>query len=372
MNHRLRSIRWTVAVPVIAVAAMTLACDSGKGEDRPTVEVIGGEGSVSISAAIEGYGEPLYDTSTDQSLNLAIGLDLKDLREIMDDALRGQPVDWGAATALYEDGKHQALPGGGLRSLASLTAAPSLVAFPGAADVYGGANFIDTMIRDGLTGTGRAEGLRDNARRQLVDRGVQALMYGEAMARLAEAEAATGRGDLGSAAAAIDAAWATLSGARDDNGSPNNGLLATGVGREDDFSMQGRISRPLEGNLFGALTSAQQGNREAFATRLAAARGYLTTIFYLSTLRDAVVLPGDARSSDRETHLAEGWAYFQAIRAQVAAVSPDAAETIDSAFRSPADKRFGNDLADGIFAALNRPEVLTALGIPDDFQVTSR
>lgn len=354
------------------MALLLAACGSGEGEDRPgtpDVEIIGGAGSVSISGVVEGYGEELYEPSTDQSLNLAIGLDLKDIREIMAVAVGGGAVDWAAALAIYEDGKNQVEPNDSTRSLAELAADASTEVFPDAEAVYGRAEFVDGIIRDGLNGTGRAAGLSDRSRRQIVDKGIQMLMYGESMARLAEAEAAMAAGDAEKAAEAVDAAWAILSGQRDENGSPNNGLLATGVGREDDFSFQGRLSRPLEASLFSALAAAQQNNAATFEREVAASRAYVNTILYLSTLRLADVLPGDARESDREGHLAEGWTFFQALRAQVAAASPESAAAVEAAYSAAASERFSREQAAEVYAAMNTPEVLAALGIPDEFRV---
>lgn len=354
------------SLAAVAGALLLSSCGSGDGEDRPGVEVIGGEGSVSVSGAVEGYGQPLYEPATDQTLNLAIGLDLKDIRALMAGAASGSAVDWGAVRTIFEDGKNQVMPDGSLRTLAGLSAIAPAEAFPDAAAVYGSTDFLAGIIRDGIDGAGRAAGLRDNSRRQLVDKGIQAVMYGKAIAHLAAAEAAV----PGPAAGAeIDAAWATLAGERDSTGTPNNGLLATGLGREDDFSLHGRISRPLEASLYSALVASGSGDAAEFESELAAGRSYLNTIFYLSTLRSARVAQADARAQDREAHLAEGWAFFQAIRAQVAAVSPTSASAVEQAFLRPAGERFPAEATAAVFGALNAPEVLAAMTIPAEFVV---
>ena len=209
-------------------------------------------------------------------------------------------------------------------------------AFPDGAAVFGREAFIDGMIRDALTGQGRAAGLGDNARRQIVDRGVQMLQYGLALESLLEAQTLMDAGSASEAGAAIDAGWAALAGARETS-MPNDGLLATALAREEDFVLAGRLARPLEAHLFQALVASQQGDGDGFREALDASRGYLKTIFYLSVLRDAKVLAGDSRASDRETHLAEGWTYFQTLRAQVAAASPAAAERLETAFTRDPD-----------------------------------
>ena len=69
-------------------------------------------------------------------MNLAIGTDLRDMRALMSAAAQGEPVDWAAVLAIYEDGKNQAAAGA--RPLARL-ACPSDYphAFPNGAAVYG-------------------------------------------------------------------------------------------------------------------------------------------------------------------------------------------------------------------------------------------
>ncbi len=357
--------RWTQgALAGVAGLALALgACGDGEGENRPSVDIIGGEGSVSISGVVEGYGEPLYFPATDQAMNLGVGADLRDLRSLMSAAARGDAVDWAAVTVLYQSGKNQRLQDGSLRGLATLAAQVPLTAFPGAEP-----GFIDKIIRDGLTGTGRGAGLSDNARRQLVDKGVQVLMYGVAMDRLALAETryfANGPDVV----ATIDEAWAILSGARDETTqSPNSGLLATGIAREEDYKLLGRLSRPLESSLLAAAAAAERKDNDAFEREMAASRGYLNTIMYLSVLRYADVLERDQRASDREFHLAEGWAYFHALKPHVAAASSAASNAAETAYSQSPDTEFTATQKQDIYGALNHPDVLRALAIPEEFR----
>jgi hypothetical protein len=351
------------------VALLVGACKTGPGEDRPKVEVIGGGGSVSVSGVVEGYGAELYFPSTDQTQNLAIGLDLLDLRALMSGAAGAGAVDWPAVLALYEDGRNQTGPNG-VRSLASLASAAYPNAFPNATAVYGRQGFIDGFLRDAIGGTGRATGLGDNARRLIVDRGVQVVQYGLALTSLGAAETHVAAGSTAEAAAAVDAGWAALAGARETS-MPNNGILATGLAREEEFVLAGRLARPLEAHLFQALVAAQQRKPDSVREALEASRAYLNTIFYLSVLRDAKVLAGDARAGDREVHLAEGWTFLQALRARVAAVSGPTAQRLEAAFtRDPADSYPAAE-TEAVYAALNESRVLQALQIPADFRFAS-
>lgn len=370
MTVRNRSWRRTWLAPVAAATLLLAACGS-EGEDRPNVDVIaggGGTGSVSGEEPAVTLGAG-YTASTNQDANLAIGLDLKDMRALMSAAARNESVDWAAVTAIYANGKNQ-LVNGSVRSLSSLAKGNANSVFPNGAAVYGRPEIVDGIIRDGLAGTGRAAGFSDNGRRQLVDKGVQVLMYALGQQRLAEATTAMS-GNTTTAAATIDAAWAAMTGKPDSNGTQNNGLLATATTREEDFNLLGKVGPPLQVSLADALFAAQKNNRAAFDTSVSAARGYLNAIFYLSTLRNVKLLAADTTQANRELHFGEGWTYWQAIRATVGGASPAAAVTIEAALsRSPAEE-FPAALANDIYAALNSAAVLQALGIPADVQVAN-
>lgn len=364
-------IRQAVLVPAIGLAALLAACGSGDGEDRPAVDVIGGgggTGSVSGEESAVTLGAS-YRPSTPQDANLAIGLDLKEIRALMSAAARNEPVDWAAVTALYENGKNQKVNGAN-RSLATLATTANAY-FPNGTMVYGRSNIIDGIIRDGLDGSGRARGLSDNGRRQLVDKGIQVLMYALGQQQLAAATTAYATSPT-SASTIIDAAWAVMTGTPDSNGTQNNGLLATGVTREEDFNLLGKVSPPLQVSFADALFAAQRSNKPTFDAAIASAKGYSNAIFYLSTLRNVRLLATDATPQNRELHYAEGWTYWQALRATVFAVDSAGAQRIEVALLgNPADP-FPEPVADDIFATLNSPAILQTLGIPEDIQVKTR
>jgi hypothetical protein len=83
------------------------------------------------------------------------------------------------------------------------------------------------------------------------------------------------------------------------------------------------------------------------------------------------LLERDATAGNREMHLAEGWASFQAIRSLVAAASPNAAQTIETVFSRPANDEFPASVTKQVYDALNQPEVLRALGIQSEIQVAT-
>ena len=342
------------------------------------MDVIGSGGSVSVSASASGSGEltlpgaiggsTRYMPASNVDTYFQIGLDIRDIRAIMAPAAQGQPVDWAAARTVYESGKNQVNAAtGAVRSMASLPNEARQAMFPNGAAVYGRPNFIDAIVRDGVNGTGRAQGVSDDARRQIVDKGLQMIAYAVALQELDAGKTRLAAGNTDNATGAphvVDEAWATVAGAPDDSGALSNALLATAVSRETNFNLQGKLREPLETAFIAALAAAQKGDTAAYDQAHAEVRGYLNSIFYLGALRYVKQLEGATSDAQRQVQLAEGWTFWQTIRAAVAAASPSAAQTVESAYTRSANEAFPASQTTAVYAALNEPAVLTALGIP--------
>ncbi|MPZ47960.1 MAG: hypothetical protein GEU75_01360 [Dehalococcoidia bacterium] len=363
--------RMRLLAATAVTAALLAACS---GEDRPQVDIIGGDGgsaSVSVSGiepAIVPVG-PGYKPVSNVDVYFQMGLDLRDIRAVMAPAAQRQPVDWAAARAIYEDGKNQVQASGSLRSLASIANDAVQAMFPGGASVYGRADFINALVRDGLNGAGRGQGASDIARRQIVDKGIQMLMYGKALQELDAARTRVSQGNLDNntgAPHAVDEAFASIAGAPDSSGDFPNGLLATAQGREEDFAFEGRIRNALEEAFNEALAASQSGDLGAFDRAHTGIKGRLNAIFYLGALRYPTVLQTAGTAAERELHLAEGWTFWQTIRATVAAASPGAAETVEAIYNRGPEEAFPASETAAVYAALNEPAVLQALAIPDE------
>jgi hypothetical protein len=369
--------------PLVASALVLGACG---GEDRPTVDVIQGSpsaggapsGSVSASGADVAGPQPtqipgaIYNVVSNVDIYFAIGLDMRDMRALLSPAAEGRRVDWAAVTALYEQGKNQTRPDGTVRSLASLLTDSVYAIFPNGPAVYGSPTFIDKMIRDGIAGTGRSATLTENARRNVIDKGILMLAYGKALQEMEAAKARIAERNLDNntgAPHAVDEAYATVAGALDGSGVRSYSIFGTATGREINFNLGGKLRNPMEAALTNALRAAQAGDAAAFDQAYAAFKGYMNATFYLSALRYAKVIEIQTNAAAREGGIAEGWAYWQTIRAAVAAASPSAAQTVESAFAQSPEAAWPASLTTRVYDALNEPAVLTALGIPADVQV---
>ena len=345
---------------MLAAALLLSACN---GEDRPQVEVIGGGGSVSVSdiGPEPGFSNPAqggdrYVVAANVDPYFAMGADLRDIRTALDKT----PPDWAAATSIFESGKNQ-ITASGVRSLASIPNDDVHAVFPDGSSVFGRTDFINGLIRAGLA-SGRSAPLSDEARRKLVENGIQMLLYGKAMQEFNAAKSRLESGQT-NAVTPVDETWAIVAGPMEGPNYPH-ALLHTADEREIEFRLQNMLIKPFEAAMIIAQQSAQKGDLLGFSQAYSEAVGYLNSIFYLSTLKAASNAQQATDVDARTIALADGWSYWQTIRAMVAAASPSAAQTVQDVFSRNAAEAFSETDTTAVYSALNDPAVLRALSIP--------
>jgi hypothetical protein len=311
-----------------------------------------------------GPGE-IYTTVSNVDGYFNFSLDLRDIKDLINAG------DWAGAISLYETGKGFVRDDGTLRSLQSLAVTESVLAiFPNGEEVYGDPQFLDAHIQAGLQGTGRGEGLPDAARGQLVDKGIQAVKYAKALQEIESARTRTAEGNIDNesgAPHAVDEAAAIYLGAKNEEGIRAFSLSNTARSREGNFGLEGKLDVPLQMELAALQRAAQAGDSALFEAAEARVRGYLNSIFYLATLRYARSSL-DASVEDRPVPLAEGWAFFQTIRATIAQVSPETADRINELYSSDPES-VPDTIVTEVYGGLNEPAVLEALGVPPELQV---
>jgi len=166
----------------------------------------------------------------------------------------------------------------------------------------------------------------------------------------------------------VDSAWGFIAGPLDGDDRPA-GLLPAMFKLESDLKLQRKLEQPLELAFIDASVAAEKGDVGAFTKPAADARAYLNAYFYLATLRATKAAEADTTEAARQTHLAEGWAAYQAIRTVVAGASSAAAQRIDDALTRSAAQAFPSSETQQLYAALNDNAVLQALGIPAPLQM---
>ena len=297
-----------------------------------------------------------------------IAVDMRDIANLLNAAKTDAPVDWAAIASLYENGMNSVKGDGSVRTLKSLATSDSVIAeFPGGTD-------LDGNIQTGLTGTWLGESIDDPTRRQLINKGIQAVIYGKVLQELTAARTKIEAGNTDDDSGAphnVDEAWAFYVGAPGPDGRRNWSIASTARSRAGNFGLKGMLDVPLQEALADALEASRNGDLAAFDAAADDVRGYLNTIFYLASLRYGTRVMTDEDPVDRKIHLAEGWAFYQSIHPAVQQASANSANTVTAHFERDAANPVPSGDVDQLYAALNAPEVIQALGIPAPVRVTS-
>ena len=361
------------AAVLLLLTVLVVACDSEDGEDRPSVEVISETGSVSGSVsgtgtgtvtvgAMPSAGDEHYTPVSNVTPHANLALDMRDIAGLLSAATRGETVDYAAITDIYENGRHA-----DGRTLEGYATGDSVLAeFPGDID-------LDANVRAGLTGNWAGRQVSDLVRRQIINKSLQAIIFGKVQQELSSARAQMEAGNLDDASGAphkVDEGWAFYVGAPDDEGNRNYSIAATARSRAGNFDLHGKVDPPIQHALADALEASRAGDLNAFDAAAAEVRAGLNTIFYLATLRYAKKAFGDEDTSARAQHLAEGWAFFQPIHPIVRGASTTAAATIQAIFLADPADPMSQAALDRLYAVLNDTAVVADLGIPAGLIVT--
>lgn len=370
--------RSLLAFPALALVALLVFAACG-GEDRPGVTVIAppGGGSVSVSGPGPGEGPTsgtaLYKPVSDVEGQLDLAEDVRDISALIAVARDGRPIDWSAATALYEKGKNSKRPDGSLRSLAATAADDDVLAqFPNGEKVFGTKDFLDANVRAGLAGSGRGKGLSDEARGELVKKGSLVILYGAVLDELQDARIKIVNGNTGPTVGAphnVDEAWAFYAGAADDKSARPYALAAVALAREANFNAKGKLDGEIQEELQEAQEKAAKGDLAGFDKEVAEVRQRLNAVFYLSTLQEFNEALEDTQTAPRQKHLAEAWAYWQALRPIVAGVSSSRAGAVEAVFARDGSQPVTKADVDQVYGALNSEDVLKALGVSRELAI---
>jgi len=309
--------------PALILSALALTSCAGNvvdAADRSTPEATA---SATAPAAVS------YAAGSDVAAHAAIGVDAARIRELLEPATEGRPVDWAAVRTVFVDGGGSKKSDGTLRTLAGLAEEHPATA----------------AVTAALAG-----GKSDAVRAQQVDKGITVILAQKVLDELASAAEKVAAKDLDpkkGAAHNVDEAWAFFI-------AQEQGPALTADKRGKDFSTP--LRQPVVAALVAARDAALAGENAALADSTARVEAALNHVFYLAVYK-YLAHDGDVVKQ------AEGSAFYLALAAKV----KDADAAADSAIRAALS---GGDTATGR-AALNRAAVLTALGLTDAQRVTS-
>jgi hypothetical protein len=326
----------TITAALVAAAALTVsACGTVEDTARPAAAPTSESAAASTSpSATASPGTDAYTTTSDVVPHAAIGKDLSAIRTLLAAAKDGGAVDWSAVEKVFREGGASKKGDGSLRTLAALS--PDSAAVP--------------IVESALAGTG---GGSDAARAQQVDKGVVVHLAEKVIGELESATEKVGKGETDPATGAphnVDEAYAFFV-------ADGEGPAATADKREKKPELAGKVRGPVVEALSAAQTAAAAGDAAGLTAATAQAQAALDYLFYLAVHRYL-----DHQGDD--VAQAEGGAFYLGIAPRVKAASPAADAAILATLGGSGDAQSGR-------AALDSPEVFTALGLAADQKATT-
>ena len=381
-----------------AAAAQAAAETPRRGEDRPTISVIGSE-SASVSASGTGTGtgsvsgtgtgtgsasgtgtragsasgtaaaatggrsiptgltpetsgptksDGYYTPTTNREIYQKIATDYQEIVKLTNVIKEGNPLPAAEIWLLYEAGSHTRL-GPQSRTLRSFaTGATPATYFPDAVAFYDSTGFLDDPIENAVRGRGEAENYTDAQKRQAINKSLLRIIYHWSKFYMIIG------GDRMSSRL-VDESWAVYVG-EEVNGEYPNSLAATAVGREGNFGREGAIDIPLREAMDQARQAADDGDAAAYQAAAQDVYSRFNAIFYLSAVRYIGRVLDDAQAGDHDslrTHQVEALAFYRSIQPEVAKANPAADATI-VAYLEAAPNGVTAASRDQALAALNR------------------
>ena len=297
-----------------------------------------------------------YTATTNREIYQKISTDYQEIAKLTNVIREGKPFPAAEIWLLYEAGYHTRL-GPQSRTLRNFAAgsAPSRY-FPDSAEFYGSAKFLDDPIRNAIRGRGEAAEYTDAQKRQAVSKGMLRILY-----HWSKFYMIIGQDRMSSRL--IDEAWAVYVG-EEVNGAYPNSLAGLAQAREGNFGREGTIDIPLREAMDRARQAADDGDAAALETATNEVYSRFNALFYLATVRYVGKVADDAAAGDRDalgTHQVEALAFYQSIQPDVAKADPSADETI-MAYLTADGGEITNASRDAALAALN--------GVADELMLT--
>lgn len=312
-------------VPTLLISALALTACGGnatQSADRPTP-------TPTATASTAAHAAASYVAGSDVASHAAIGIDVARIRELLEPAKKGEPVDWAAVQRVYSEGGGSKKSDGTFRTLAGLAKEHPATAAVAAA-IAGGES--------------------PAVRAQVVDKGITVILAEKVLGELHAAAEKVAAKDLDpqkGAAHNVDEAWAFFV-------AQEQGPALTAEKRGKDFTTE--LRQPVVAALVSARDASLVGEAAALTASTGKVEAALNHVFYLAVYK-YLGHDGDVVKQ------AEGSAFYLALAAKVAAADSAADTAIRAALA-------GGATATGR-AALNRPAVLSALGLTEAQRVTT-
>lgn len=305
----------------IAAAAVCglLLVGCGSDDDEPSAAATA---AAPAAAAPEPAAAATYSPVSDVSSNAAIGKDVAAIRALLEAA----KPDFTAAAAIWSKGKNSVNGEGENRTLAGWVEKHPA----------------GTGVTDALAGTGIAAGLTDEARVEMVDKGMIVSLKVHALDEFGGAKEKLAAGELDpdeGAAHNVDEVWAYFD-------AEGEGVIATAAKRAADFGLpEDELGNDVIAGIAAAQAAVTAEDAKALDTAAATTRGAMNRIFALAVKKYAVEGAKDA------TARAEGLAFSWGLAGDVSAAD---LKTIQAAFDTDANAGAAKTVSDTLDAAASK------------------
>ena len=305
-------LRWIAA----AAASGLLLAGCGSDEDEAATQT-------PAAATAKTTAASTYTPTSDVKGNAAIGKDVAEIRALLEPKAGATP-DYKAIDEIWSKGKNSAKSDGTNRTLASFVEGHPVLGHVDAA----------------IAGTGIAQGLSDEQRAQMIDKGMIVTLKVHALDEFAGAKQKLEAGELDPQEGAVhnvDEVWAYFD-------AEGEGVGATAVKRTKDF---GLAEHEIGNDVIAAVEAARDAVEAKDAAALDAAaedaRGAMNRVFALAVKKYSV----EAAKDDPKAR-SEGLAFSWGL---IGELSDADQKTIEAAFAEDADAGAAKRVADTLDGA---------------------
>ncbi|MBI4498099.1 MAG: hypothetical protein HY689_09400 [Chloroflexi bacterium] len=309
----------------------------------------------------------IFTPNNNREIYQKISTDYQEIVKLTNQVTEGKPLPAGEILLLYEVGMHTRL-GLNSRSLRMFAReAARAQEFAEESAFYQSATFLDDPVFAAIRGTGDAAKMTEAQRRQVIQKGLQRILYHWSRRYL---EGAAKNGNAGW----VEEGWAIYVGEEQDGKYPNS-LAATALAREDNFNKKGSIDEPLRRAMAAGHKALLDKNTGAYQEALREMTSRFHALFYLASARylnEALKRAQSGKLDNAGVQMAEGFSFYLSIQPQVAKADPEADKAIVDYYKSDPAK-LTKEARDAALTALNRTAsalLLTQsdLVTPADFQ----
>jgi hypothetical protein len=288
----------------------------------------------------------IYTPTTNREIYQLIASDFQEIALLANQVTDGKPLPSAEILKIYEESK-LARVGTQTRLLRNFAREEARATeFPDEAAFFGSKTFLDDPVIEAINGTGSAAGYTPAQRGQVIQKGLQNIIYHWSARYMAQA-----RGTLNPGL--VDEGWAIYMGKETADGKYPDSISALAVLHETNFARPGALDVPLRQAMSRAQQAAISKNQAAYNAAEQDVYSRFNAIFYLGATYSLNEALKSAQAGNAAVHQVAGRSLYRAIQATVARADAAADKTVIAYYPAP-PATLTAQLRDEALAAINR------------------